>query len=204
MLYTASIIPQEFFPQHVCVYIYFRSIVGRRFFFILGTLYLYRCITMYVTTLPVPGMHFQCAPKVNILACSCNSFISIFMLFHLYASQSFGKDTDISISIFLKWQNQNIKNWESKSHMLTNQFQSKYSLCLSKVEQIHFDRFLKAQEGQWCLETSTWREIQGRRESFQPAFKALSDSSLIKIITRRELAVLGLVRLTNKYRRSQS
>lgn len=46
-------------------YFSLRSIVGRRFFFIIGTLYLYRCITMYVTTLPVPGMHFQCAPKVS-------------------------------------------------------------------------------------------------------------------------------------------
>ncbi|XP_042192703.1 phosphatidylcholine:ceramide cholinephosphotransferase 1 [Callorhinchus milii] len=42
----------------------YRSIVGRRFFFIVGTLYLYRCITMYVTTLPVPGMHFNCSPKL--------------------------------------------------------------------------------------------------------------------------------------------
>lgn len=50
------------FP-HLCYS--FRSIVGRRFFFIIGTLYLYRCITMYVTTLPVPGMHFECAPKVS-------------------------------------------------------------------------------------------------------------------------------------------
>ncbi|XP_028845959.1 phosphatidylcholine:ceramide cholinephosphotransferase 1 [Denticeps clupeoides] len=41
-----------------------RSIVGRRFFFIVGTLYLYRCVTMYVTTLPVPGMHFKCSPKL--------------------------------------------------------------------------------------------------------------------------------------------
>ncbi|XP_056153231.1 phosphatidylcholine:ceramide cholinephosphotransferase 1-like isoform X1 [Lampris incognitus] len=41
-----------------------RSIVGRRFFFIVGTLYLYRCLTMYITTLPVPGMHFKCSPKV--------------------------------------------------------------------------------------------------------------------------------------------
>ncbi|MCJ8736466.1 hypothetical protein PDJAM_G00012890 [Pangasius djambal] len=41
-----------------------RSIVGRRFFFIVGTLYLYRCVTMYVTTLPVPGVHFKCAPKL--------------------------------------------------------------------------------------------------------------------------------------------
>ncbi|KAJ8396036.1 hypothetical protein AAFF_G00025680 [Aldrovandia affinis] len=42
----------------------YRSIVGRRFFFIVGTLYLYRCVTMYITTLPVPGMHFKCAPKL--------------------------------------------------------------------------------------------------------------------------------------------
>ncbi|TKS85716.1 Phosphatidylcholine:ceramide cholinephosphotransferase 1 [Collichthys lucidus] len=40
------------------------SIVGRRFFFIVGTLYMYRCITMYITTLPVPGMHFKCSPKL--------------------------------------------------------------------------------------------------------------------------------------------
>ncbi|KAL4641003.1 phosphatidylcholine:ceramide cholinephosphotransferase 1-like [Arapaima gigas] len=42
-----------------------KSIVGRRFFFIVGTLYLYRCLTMYVTTLPVPGIHFKCAPKLS-------------------------------------------------------------------------------------------------------------------------------------------
>nr|XP_023686578.1 phosphatidylcholine:ceramide cholinephosphotransferase 1 [Paramormyrops kingsleyae]XP_023686579.1 phosphatidylcholine:ceramide cholinephosphotransferase 1 [Paramormyrops kingsleyae]XP_023686580.1 phosphatidylcholine:ceramide cholinephosphotransferase 1 [Paramormyrops kingsleyae]XP_023686581.1 phosphatidylcholine:ceramide cholinephosphotransferase 1 [Paramormyrops kingsleyae]XP_023686582.1 phosphatidylcholine:ceramide cholinephosphotransferase 1 [Paramormyrops kingsleyae]XP_023686583.1 phosp len=41
-----------------------KSIIGRRFFFIVGTLYLYRCITMYITTLPVPGMHFKCSPKL--------------------------------------------------------------------------------------------------------------------------------------------
>ncbi|MBN3274910.1 SMS1 cholinephosphotransferase, partial [Polyodon spathula] len=42
----------------------YKSIIGRRFFFIVGTLYLYRCITMYITTLPVPGVHFQCSPKL--------------------------------------------------------------------------------------------------------------------------------------------
>lgn len=42
----------------------YRSIIGRRFFFIVGTLYMYRCITMYITTLPVPGMHFKCSPKL--------------------------------------------------------------------------------------------------------------------------------------------
>lgn len=42
----------------------YKSIVGRRYCFILGTVGLYRCITIYVTTLPVPGIHIQCAPKI--------------------------------------------------------------------------------------------------------------------------------------------
>lgn len=41
-----------------------RSIVGRRCFFLIGTLYMYRCVTMYITTLPVPGKHMVCAPKL--------------------------------------------------------------------------------------------------------------------------------------------
>ncbi|XP_057700014.1 phosphatidylcholine:ceramide cholinephosphotransferase 2 [Corythoichthys intestinalis] len=48
---------QLFFFQH-------KSIVLRRYFFIAGTLYLYRCVTIYITTLPVPGMHMNCAPKL--------------------------------------------------------------------------------------------------------------------------------------------
>ncbi|XP_061626766.1 phosphatidylcholine:ceramide cholinephosphotransferase 2 [Phyllopteryx taeniolatus] len=48
---------QLFFFNH-------KSIVCRRYFFLLGTLYLYRCITMYITILPVPGMHMTCAPKL--------------------------------------------------------------------------------------------------------------------------------------------
>ncbi|XP_043088486.1 phosphatidylcholine:ceramide cholinephosphotransferase 2 [Puntigrus tetrazona] len=41
-----------------------RAIVGRRFFFLQGTLYMYRMVTMYITTLPVPSMHMDCAPKL--------------------------------------------------------------------------------------------------------------------------------------------
>ncbi|XP_077400900.1 phosphatidylcholine:ceramide cholinephosphotransferase 2-like [Vanacampus margaritifer] len=41
-----------------------RAIVGRRCFFLIGTLYMYRCVTMYITTLPVPGRHMVCAPKL--------------------------------------------------------------------------------------------------------------------------------------------
>uniref|UniRef100_A0A8C1UMS9 Sphingomyelin synthase 2a n=2 Tax=Cyprinus carpio TaxID=7962 RepID=A0A8C1UMS9_CYPCA len=43
----------------------YKAIVARRYFFLLGTLYMYRCVTMYVTTLPVPGMHMVCAPKLH-------------------------------------------------------------------------------------------------------------------------------------------
>ncbi|KAM4704139.1 phosphatidylcholine:ceramide cholinephosphotransferase 1 isoform 1-T2 [Rhinophrynus dorsalis] len=46
------------------IFLKYKSIISRRFFCIVGTLYLYRCITMYVTTLPVPGMHFNCSPKL--------------------------------------------------------------------------------------------------------------------------------------------
>ncbi|XP_076019181.1 phosphatidylcholine:ceramide cholinephosphotransferase 2 [Genypterus blacodes] len=42
-----------------------KSIVGRRCFFLIGTLYMYRCVTMYITTLPVPGKHMVCAPKLE-------------------------------------------------------------------------------------------------------------------------------------------
>ncbi|XP_048827510.1 phosphatidylcholine:ceramide cholinephosphotransferase 2-like isoform X2 [Brienomyrus brachyistius] len=42
----------------------YKAIVGRRFFFLMGTLYLYRCITMYITTLPAPSMFMSCAPKL--------------------------------------------------------------------------------------------------------------------------------------------
>ncbi|KAM9819884.1 phosphatidylcholine:ceramide cholinephosphotransferase 2 [Syngnathus typhle] len=48
---------QLFFFNH-------KSIVCRRYFFLVGTLYLYRCITMYITVLPVPGIHITCAPKL--------------------------------------------------------------------------------------------------------------------------------------------
>ncbi|XP_053716331.1 phosphatidylcholine:ceramide cholinephosphotransferase 2-like [Synchiropus splendidus] len=41
-----------------------RAIIGRRCFFLIGTLYFYRCVTMYITTLPVPGKHMVCAPKL--------------------------------------------------------------------------------------------------------------------------------------------
>ncbi|KAF7231598.1 phosphatidylcholine:ceramide cholinephosphotransferase 2 [Nothobranchius furzeri] len=46
------------------VFLKHKAIVGRRCFFLIGTLYMYRCVTMYITTLPVPGKHMVCAPKL--------------------------------------------------------------------------------------------------------------------------------------------
>jgi len=56
---------QAVFTILVVVFHRHRYIVLRRIFFIVGTLYLYRSCTMYVTTLPVPGLHFRCAPKAH-------------------------------------------------------------------------------------------------------------------------------------------
>ncbi|XP_074555135.1 phosphatidylcholine:ceramide cholinephosphotransferase 2-like isoform X1 [Halichoeres trimaculatus] len=46
------------------IFLKHKSIIGRRCFFMIGTLYMYRCVTMYITTLPVPGKHMVCAPKL--------------------------------------------------------------------------------------------------------------------------------------------
>uniref|UniRef100_A0A8C4N9R8 Sphingomyelin synthase 1a n=1 Tax=Eptatretus burgeri TaxID=7764 RepID=A0A8C4N9R8_EPTBU len=48
-----------------CLLLRQRQVILRRFMFLAGTLYLYRCITMAATILPVPGLHFQCAPKLG-------------------------------------------------------------------------------------------------------------------------------------------
>lgn len=42
-----------------------RFIVSRRMFFIIGLLYLYRSITMFVTVLPVSSTTYNCSPKSN-------------------------------------------------------------------------------------------------------------------------------------------
>ena len=42
-----------------------RMVVFRRIFLILGLIYFYRSITMYVTALPKPGLQNHCAPKLN-------------------------------------------------------------------------------------------------------------------------------------------
>ncbi|XP_018518550.1 phosphatidylcholine:ceramide cholinephosphotransferase 2 [Lates calcarifer] len=46
------------------IFLKHKAIIGRRCFFLIGTLYMYRCVTMYITTLPVPGKHMVCAPKL--------------------------------------------------------------------------------------------------------------------------------------------
>ena len=42
-----------------------RMIVIRRVFFILGLLYMYRGLTMFVTVLPIPDKNYECAPQLN-------------------------------------------------------------------------------------------------------------------------------------------
>lgn len=42
-----------------------RFIVSRRLFFIIGLLYLYRSVTMFVTVLPVSSTTYYCSPKSN-------------------------------------------------------------------------------------------------------------------------------------------
>ncbi|XP_050679826.1 phosphatidylcholine:ceramide cholinephosphotransferase 2-like isoform X1 [Leptidea sinapis] len=42
-----------------------RFIVARRLFFIIGLLYLYRSVTMFVTVLPVSSTTYYCSPKSN-------------------------------------------------------------------------------------------------------------------------------------------
>ncbi|KAF1381131.1 hypothetical protein PFLUV_G00171340 [Perca fluviatilis] len=46
------------------IFLKHKAIIARRCFFLIGTLYMYRCVTMYITTLPVPGKHMVCAPKL--------------------------------------------------------------------------------------------------------------------------------------------
>lgn len=45
-----------------------RFIVARRLFFIIGLLYLYRSVTMFVTVLPVSSTTYYCSPKTNSTA----------------------------------------------------------------------------------------------------------------------------------------
>ena len=42
-----------------------RMILLRRIFFILGLLYMYRGLTMFVTVLPVSDKNYECAPQLN-------------------------------------------------------------------------------------------------------------------------------------------
>ncbi|MEQ2187964.1 hypothetical protein GOODEAATRI_010138 [Goodea atripinnis] len=62
-LYQPKCLKQHFCPVEPVLRLC-RAIVGRRCFFLIGTLYMYRCVTMYITTLPVPGKHMVCAPKL--------------------------------------------------------------------------------------------------------------------------------------------
>jgi len=49
----------------VCVFHHHRMIVFRRVFLLLGLLYIYRGMTMFVTVLPISDPNYTCAPKLN-------------------------------------------------------------------------------------------------------------------------------------------
>ena len=46
-------------------YAIFRTIVTRRICLLVGLHYFYRSVTFFVTVLPKPDPHFQCAPQLN-------------------------------------------------------------------------------------------------------------------------------------------
>uniref|UniRef100_A0A8C6SUB7 Sphingomyelin synthase 2b n=1 Tax=Neogobius melanostomus TaxID=47308 RepID=A0A8C6SUB7_9GOBI len=56
----AFTVTEWLFLKHKYLPLRIKAIIGRRCFFLIGTLYMYRCITMYITTLPVPGKHMVC------------------------------------------------------------------------------------------------------------------------------------------------
>ena len=47
------------------IFYFFRFIVLRRIFLLVGIHYYYRALTMYVTALPKPNEQYQCAPKTG-------------------------------------------------------------------------------------------------------------------------------------------
>jgi len=49
----------------VVLFHHHRSVVFRRMFLLIGLLYMYRAMTMFVTVLPISDTNYKCAPKLN-------------------------------------------------------------------------------------------------------------------------------------------
>ena len=62
---------QRFFHRYIFdiysifIVLFYRFIVLRRIFLLVGIHYYYRALTMYVTALPKPNEQYQCAPKTG-------------------------------------------------------------------------------------------------------------------------------------------
>lgn len=53
------------YTQRFLFFFRFRFIVARRVFLLMGILYLMRCITMYITVLPVASYTYKCSPPAK-------------------------------------------------------------------------------------------------------------------------------------------
>ena len=65
MHYTTQLLFFSLKTDIYLIFFFYRFIVLRRIFLLVGIHYYYRALTMYVTALPKPNEQYQCAPKTG-------------------------------------------------------------------------------------------------------------------------------------------